>query len=385
MNGLNSSSGHPPLPPTSEADLVARLRLLRSRRVGPATFHRLISEHGSPEAAVAALPDIAADRGVRGYRACTWAAAKAEYDLGCKLGARLLVQHALDYPSSLADIADAPPLIWAMGNGDVLHRPMVALVGARNASSNGTRMAKRLAGELAEAGFTVVSGLARGIDTAAHIASLSHGTVAVLAGGVDHVYPEENAHLGKDILSQGARVSEQPIGLIAQARHFPQRNRIISGLAQAVVVVEAAAKSGTLITARQALDQGRDVLAVPGHPVDARAAGCNMLIRDGATLVRGTDDIIALLDTQHALPQPAHVVQIAAEAPRTFFQKPLAAAAHLHQKILDRLGPAPTAEDQLVRDLKVPPAQVASALVELELDGTVERQPGGTVTKIPRN
>ncbi len=389
MDGLNSSSGHPPLPPTSEDDLVSRLRLLRSRRVGPATYHRLIREHATAQGALAALPDIAADRGVKGYRTCTFQTAKGELDAGRKLGAQLVAQGSADYPSSLAQVTDAPPLVWVMGNLSVLHRPMVALVGARNASSNGTRMAKKLAHELAEAGIAVVSGLARGVDTAAHLGSLDHGTVAVLAGGVDQVYPEENCHLGKNILAQGARISEQPIGLVAQARHFPRRNRIISGLSQAVIVVEAAAKSGTLITARQALDQGREVLAVPGHPMDPRASGCNMLIRDGATLVRGTDDILALLErptlTNTTLTQPPPKPKIAAESAQAFLHKPLSQIANLHKRILDRLGPAPTAEDQLVRDLKIPASQVSGALVELEMDGTIERQSGGMVSKIPPN
>lgn len=384
MNGWNPTSGHPPLPLTSEGDLISQLRLLRSPRVGPATFHRLVAEHGSADMAVKALPALALNRGVKNYRCFSAQQATQEYKAGVAQGAILLSQKDPRFPLSLKAISDAPPLLWVMGQAETLNRPMVALVGARNASSNGTRMARRLASALCEAGVLVVSGLARGIDTAAHMASLSHGTIAVLAGGVDRIYPEENTHLGRDILTNGARVSEQPIGLQAQARHFPRRNRIISGMAQAVVVVEAAAKSGTLITARQALDQGRDVLAVPGHPVDARAAGCNALIRDGATLVRTAEDILSLLSLPSKIVDRPKVLK-AAEPAQPFAPKPLQEVANLHRKILNRLGPAPTPEDQLGRDLNVASSALSGALVELELEGEIERQSGGMVAKIPRN
>jgi DNA processing protein len=256
---------------------------------------------------------------------------------------------------------------------------MIALVGARNASSLGTRMARRLAEQLGEAGYVVVSGMARGIDTAAHHASLATGTVAVMAGGVDVVYPVENAVLAQEIAEKGLRLSEQPLHLQPQARHFPQRNRIISGLAKAVVVVEAAGKSGSLITARTALDQGRDVLAVPGHPFDARAAGCNMLIRDGAVLVRGAEDVIA------ALAGGSRQAGYAATAPVPIPHAPperrsLAETTALHGMILDRLGPSPLAEDQLIRDLALPVGAVAPELLALELEGRIRRQPGGLLS-----
>ena len=253
---------------------------------------------------------------------------------------------------------------------------MIAIVGARNASSLGTRMAKRLAEELTAQGFVVVSGLARGIDTAAHHGALAGGTIAVQAGGVDVIYPAENATLAQDIASQGLRLSEAPMGLQPQARHFPARNRIISGLARAVVVVEAAAKSGSLITARNALDQARDVLAVPGHPFDARAAGCNMLLRDGAILVRNAADVIEALaplatDSEESPtlplpPSPQNLRQVAA----------------LHDMILSRLGPAPIAEDQLLRDIAAPATSIAPVLVDLELDGKIMRQAGGLLARV---
>jgi len=256
----------------------------------------------------------------------------------------------------------------------------VALVGARNASSLGTRMARALARELGEAGYVVASGLARGVDAAAHLAAVESGTIAVLAGGVDVIYPAENAGLAADIARRGLLLSEQPMGMAPQARHFPHRNRIISGLARAVVVVEAAARSGSLITARDALDQGREVLAVPGHPFDARAAGCNMLIRDGALLVRGGKDVIAALpmeetDEQPELPKrPAAPDTPPAPPPD---KRSLRETAKLHQQILSRLGPSPLAEDQLIRDLAAPAGRVGPALVDLELDGKITRQAGG--------
>jgi DNA processing protein len=250
---------------------------------------------------------------------------------------------------------------------------MIALVGARNASSLGGRMARKLAGDLADAGYVVVSGLARGIDAAAHLGALAGGTLAVQAGGVDVIYPVENTQLAHDIAKQGLRIAEMPMGLQPQARHFPARNRIISGIAQAVVVVEAAAKSGSLITARNALDQARDVLAVPGHPFDARAAGCNMLLRDGATLVRSADDVLEALapkPVETMLPQQAQPSRPA-----------LRNIAALHAMILQRLGPAPLAEDQLLRDLAVAATDVAPALVDLELDGKITRQAGGLLAR----
>ena len=281
-----------------------------------------------------------------------------------------------------------------MGDPAMAARPMVALVGARNASSLGLRMARKLAEGLGQAGITVVSGLARGIDAAAHLAALPTGTVAVMAGGVDVIYPAENATLAREIAERGLRLSEQPPGLDPLARHFPQRNRIVSGLASAVVVVEAAARSGSLITARTALDQGREVLAVPGHPFDGRATGCNLLIRDGATLVRGPEDVLEILAAKATPLRAAAAVAVAAPAPnraapsvatdgppRPPAPRPEAEIRALHRQILDRLGPAPLAEDQLIRDLAAPSAVVAPELVALELDGQVLRHPGGLLSR----
>ena len=368
------SSTHPPLPPTSEDDQFYRLRLLRSRRVGISTYRRLLAEHGTAHNALAALPEVARAAGVENYETCPEAVIHAELRDAKSMGARLVADDSADYPETLKDLSDAPPLLWAMGNVQLLARPMIALVGARNASSLGTRMARKLATELAAEGYVVVSGMARGIDTSAHLATLETGTVAVLAGGVDVIYPAENAELASGIARQGLRLSEQPMGKQPTSRLFPARNRIISGLARATVVVEAAAKSGSLITARDALDLGRDVLAVPGHPFDARAAGCNLLIRDGATLVRQTDDILEALS-----PIAAPILSPAAKPAKP--KRKLVETAKLHQQILDRLGPSPLAEDQLIRDLDIPSSEVTPALLELELDGRLDRQPGGLLRR----
>ncbi|MEM6939612.1 MAG: DNA-processing protein DprA [Pseudomonadota bacterium] len=378
---LDPSSTHPPLPPTPEDEQFARLRLLRSHRVGITTYKRLLTEHGSAQNALAALPEVARAAGVSNYRICPEGVIWAELKIAKSLNARLIALGEANYPASLSEIADAPPFLWAIGDAALLARPLVSLVGARNASSLGTRMAKSLARELGQAGYTVVSGLARGVDAAAHLASLDTGTIAVQAGGVDVVYPAENAELAEKIATSGLRLSEHPMGMQPKARHFPARNRIISGLSRATIVVEAAAKSGSLITARDALDQGRDVLAVPGHPFDARAAGCNILLRDGATLVRNADDVIEALMAQAAgqPPPPAQPVLMPAQQRPGSALKEIAA---LHRKILARLGPSPIAEDQLIRDLQAPANQVAPALVDLELDGHIARRPGGLLSKV---
>ncbi len=369
-------SPSPLTPPDTEEERLSWLRLLRSRRVGIATFFRLMSRHGGALGALAALPEIASAAGVDGYRVCPAEVAQAEMTTARLAGARMLTFGAPGYPARLMTLTDPPPILWALGRGELADRPAIAIVGARNASSLGTRMAKRLGADLGEAGHTVVSGLARGIDTAAHLAAIDSGTIAVMAGGVDVVYPAENAVLAQEIGENGLLVSEQPMGTQPQARHFPTRNRLISGLADAVVVVEAAAKSGSLITARDALDQGRDVMAVPGHPFDARAAGCNMLIRDGAALVRGSRDVIeSLAARQPDLAPPA--AQAAPAPPR-----PLAAAADLHRQILDRIGPSPLAEDQLIRDLGLGAADITPELVSLEMDGRIERRPGGLIARL---
>ncbi|WP_377186163.1 DNA-processing protein DprA [Ruegeria meonggei] len=369
------SSNHPTLPPTTEEDRFSWLRLLRSRKVGPATFRRLLREHGSAQNALTALPEVARAAGIEGYETCPPGVIEAELKAAEAANARLLCLGSADFPDALNDLSDAPPMLWAIGDLSPLQRKSIGMVGARNCSSLGARMARGLAADLGKEGYTIVSGLARGIDTAAHMAALKTGTVAVMAGGVDVVYPAENTDLAGDIAKSGLRVSEQPMGVTPQARYFPRRNRIISGLSQAVVVVEAAAKSGSLITARDALDQGREVLAVPGHPFDARAAGCNMLIRDGASLVRSAEDVIEALpqrqpETLEPMSDPQPDVQ----------QASVPSQASLHSEILARLGPSPIAEDQLIRDIAATAGEIGPALVDLELDRRILRQPGGLLS-----
>ena len=366
------SSSHPPLPPTMEEHQVAWLRLLRSRRVGISTFYRLMNDHGwDAEAAVRSLPQLARDAGVEGYSVFTKDAAKDEYRRARMAGARMIARGMAEYPEALAQIDDAPPFFWALGDTQLFNRPIVALVGARNASSLGKRMARSLSEGLSDAGFVVVSGLARGIDAVAHRAALKSGTIAVQAGGVDILYPTENADLARDIGDHGLRISECAFGQSPQARHFPARNRIISGLSKAVVVIEAAAKSGSLITARLAADQGREVFAVPGHPFDARAGGTNILIRDGATLVRGPEDILELLATDEDAPL---------DAPAPVDERSLADTSALHMEILNRLGPSPQSEDDIVRDVGGNVDAVSALLTELELQGRIERQSGGLLS-----
>lgn len=368
------SFGHPPLPPTSEEDRIARLRLLRSSRVGIATFYRLLNEHGSAHAALDALPEIARSKGVKSYTACPMAVAEMELVAGRQYGAALVHIGEADYPTGLTKLPDPPPMIWMIGAQHCLTARRVALIGARNASSLGTRMAQRLASDLGEAGFVVTSGLARGIDAVAHQSTLQTGTIAVQAGGVDVLYPAENAELARKIPANGLRLTEEPMGLQPQARHFPKRNRLIAALSEAVIVVEAAAKSGSLITARQALDMGTDVHAVPGHPMDGRASGCNMLIRDGALLVRSADDVIDALNVTAPAADPI--------TPSHAPERPREKIVDLHREILARLGPSPIAEDQIIRDMAQPAAKISPVLVELELLGKVERQAGGLLARL---
>lgn len=402
---LFSSSTTPLIPPSTEEDRSSWLRLFRSRGVGVHTFFRLMGEHGTADRVLAVLPELAAKAGVSNYAAAPVDAIAAELRAGRKAGAELLCWGEPDYPPLLAGIPDPPPIVWIRGRRALLARPAVALVGARNASSLGERMAKQLAQDLGQAGFVTASGLARGIDAAVHGATLKTGTIAVLGGGIDIPYPSENEALYRRIADVGLLISEQPMGLAPQARHFPRRNRIISGLARGLVVVEAAARSGSLITARNALDHGREVLAVPGHPFDGRATGCNMLIRDGATLVRSAADVIEALGQADAGFEPRAVAETDATAGQPVVppQQRAAAAAPPDpardsgppvaapkvadpakarlSAILSRLGPTPLAEDQLIRDLKLPATVVAPALMELELDGHIIRHVGGMVSR----
>ncbi|EBA04251.1 DNA processing protein DprA, putative [Rhodobacterales bacterium HTCC2150] len=380
----------PILPPKSADETIRWLQLYRSRRVGPATFYRLMTEHGSAGAALLALPEVARTSGVKNYACCDPMLAEQEYRAGMRAGFSLICAGSPHYPIGFARLSEAPPLFWAHGRLEFLSRPLLSIVGARNASSLGTRMARKLADDLGRAGFVVVSGLARGVDAAAHLGALPHGTIAVVAGGVDVVYPAENTDLAANISRDGLVISEQPLGLQPQAPHFPQRNRLISGLAKATIVIEAALKSGSLITARNAGDQGRDVLVVPGHPFDGRSGGCNALIRDGATLVRNADDVIEAIGTAKNERQPLSK-QI--ESHETLSGNPIKETeykptVHPHQQkdvqshIMALLSINPIAEDQLIRDLDLPSATVSAKLLDLELEGAIMRQSGGLLSRV---
>lgn len=330
---------------------------------------RLIAEHGSAGAALAALPDVARNAGVKGYETHSKAAADREWETARSLGFQPLFLGDPSYPRLLLQAADAPPLIWALGDLTHLLKPAIAIVGARNASSMGRRMASALARDLGDMGYTIVSGLARGVDEAAHHSAIETGTIAVQAGGLDVIYPKENDALARQLGEIGLCVSEQPVGLVPQARHFPQRNRIIAGLSLGVVVVEGAARSGSLITAKCAADLGRDVLAVPGSPLDGRAAGCNMLIRDGAVLVRSATDVDECFAIQPDLP---NLPLSLAATPRLDLS-----GAEINQKIVTLLSGAEVAEDDVIRDSGLPAPVVARCLTDLELEGRIIRAPGG--------
>ena len=372
--------------PLSDAERLDWLRLIRTENVGPVTFFRLLEQCGSAQRALQFLPEMARRGGrTAPLRVPAKADAEREIAANARIGARLLAACEPDYPEALAAIDDAPPLISVLGNAHLLGKRAVAIVGARNASLNGRRFTQQLARELAEAGLVVVSGMARGIDTAAHEGALSGGTVAVLAGGADVVYPEENEPLYRRLKAEGASVAECAVGTQPQARHFPRRNRLISGIALGVVVVEAAHKSGSLITARFALEQGREVFAVPGSPMDPRCQGPNALIRQGATLVESAADVIEAL---------AHLTRspLSERAQGDLFQAPPPAAliappdedelARARPLILESLGPSPVPVDELIRGCQLSPAIIHTVVLELELAGRVERRPGNQINLI---
>lgn len=367
--------------PIGDAERVARLRLIRSENVGPITFRQLLIRYRSAEAALEALPSLAA-RGGRGRRLRIASLADAQRELEAleAVGGTMLHLGQKDYPTLLAATEDAPPVLSVLGHPHLVLEQVVGIVGSRSASTNGKRLASQFAKALGEAGYVVASGLARGIDAAAHQGSLDTGTVAVVAGGVDVIYPRENTDLYHDIVSRGAVVAELPMGTVGQARHFPRRNRVISGLARGVLVVEATQRSGSLITARLAADQGREVYAIPGSPLDPRARGGNDLIRKGANLIETPSELIRLLED---LPMPS----LDAPPPHAFSGAPpsdpderdLAAA---RSRIGEALAPTPVEIDSLIADTGLPPALVAMVLLELELAGEVERLPGGRVARL---
>jgi DNA processing protein len=369
-----------PLRPLSDIERLAWLRLIRSENVGPITFRLLLERFGTASEALDALPDLSR-RGGRSKPVRIPPPGDTERELAAldKLGARLVALCEADYPPALAAADDAPPLLALRGRTDLLQRPAVALVGARNASANGRTIAKLMAAALAEAGWLVVSGFARGIDTAAHQGALPKGTAAVLAGGPDVVYPPENAALYADLLEAGTIVSEMPPGSEPQGRHFPRRNRIIAGLAMGTVVVEAAQKSGSLHTARLAAEYGREVMAVPGSPLDPRSSGCNRLLREGATLVESAEHVAeALQASASAIAEPLRPGFQTAARPAP----PPQDQGQAFDMVMELLSPAPVSVDELIRQCQLSAALVGTVLLDLELAGRLERHPGNRVALI---
>jgi DNA processing protein len=373
------------MPRLSESERIDWLQLCRSGGVGPRTFHKLLERFGTARQAYEELPRLMREAGGERWRRCRRDEAEAELAALQALGAYLIARIEPDYPARLAEIADPPPLLTVLGDPALLAAPAVAIIGARNASAHGRMLAKTLGQELAEAGLVVVSGLARGIDTAAHEGALAGGaTVAVIASGIDVAYPPDNAELMARIAARGAVVCERPPGAVPQARHFPRRNRIIAGLSLGVVVVEAAPQSGSLITARLAAEQGREVMAVPGSPLDPRHRGTNQLLRDGATLVESAADVRAALGALGAVPPPirrpsrrAPPASAPPSAPPVVAPPP---AGDLIGRLQERLGVEPLLVDELIRQCHATSSEVQQALLELELEGRIERHPGNRVS-----
>lgn len=365
---------NPAAPVLTQDEAFARIRLLRSPNIGPISFRQLLARFGTARAALDALPDLAG-RGGKGYRIAAEARISAEVAALRAAGGRYVFHDSPEYPPLLAELDSAPPILMVRGDLALAARPTVAIVGARNASAAAVKLARMFAGALAEAGYAIVSGLARGIDGAAHQASLAGGTIGVIASGIDITYPPEHADLQEAVAREGLLVAEQPPGTEPLARHFPSRNRIIAGLARGTLVVEAAPKSGSLITARLAGEFGREVMAIPGSPLDSRAQGCNQLIREGAVLVQSADDVAELLSAFDG-------------SPRSTFREP---AGNDWSALADApdAGPAdisalltiaPVPVDELIRQSGESPAAVQLALLELELAGRLVRHAGGRVS-----
>jgi DNA processing protein len=366
-----------------ERECLACLRLIRSDNVGPVTFRELIDHYGGAAAALEALPELSRRGGrMRAARVSSLADAEAELDRTRRVGAEPIFAVEPGYPQALAATDAAPPMIYVKGSRDLLARPAVAIVGSRQASAAGTKLARLFAAEIARGGYVIVSGLARGIDAAAHEASLDAGTIAVLAGGVDIVYPPEHAALQRAIAERGCLITEQPPGFEPRAKDFPRRNRLISGLSLAVLVIEAARRSGTLITARLAAEQGREVFAVPGHPLDPRAEGTNQLLKNGATLATEPADVLSALEPLTR--QSAQGLTEAAAAatlqpiPRG---TPLPVSRAARDRVISALGPQPIDVDELIRATGLGAREVRIVLMELDLAGRIERHGAQLVSR----
>ena len=357
-------------------DIVDRLRLVRSPGIGPVTYRQLIARFGSAAAALDAVPDLAARGGGKAPRLASRSDAEREIARVEQLGGRYLALGQGLYPRALAELDDAPPLLTVKGDLKLLDRPLVAIVGARNASAAACRFARQLAYDLGQQGVVAVSGLARGIDSAAHDGSFETGTIGVIAGGLDVFYPPENEARQRAMSERGLVVAEMPPGTEPRARHFPYRNRIIAGLSAGTVVVEAAPRSGSLITARLAAEAGREVMAVPGSPLDPRAQGCNQLIRDGATLIQNAADVL----------EAVRPIQPTLASPRAPFRPAepqwLDGDGGALGIVEELLGPSPVPVDEIIRLSGAPSGAVQMALLELDLAGRIERHAGGKVSLV---
>jgi DNA processing protein len=355
-------------------DQIARLRLIRSDNIGPVTYFQLIGRFGTAEAALDAIPDLAARGGGRAPRLVARDSIEREMEAVERLGARYLFLGQGLYPPLLAEAETAPPALIVKGQLSLLEKPSIAIVGARNASAAACRFARALAQNLGEQGNAIISGLARGIDTAAHDGSIDSGSIAVVAGGIDIFYPPENERRQRAIAERGLLIAEQPPGTEPRPRHFPYRNRIIAGLALGTVVVEAAPKSGSLITARQAAEFGREVMAVPGSPLDPRAQGCNQLIREGATLVQNAEDVLETI-------RPFGLGSVREpSSPDPAAASPAEAGDSERGAVLGLLSPTAVPADEIIRQSGLPPAIVHTILLELELAGRLERHAGGRIS-----
>ena len=362
----------------SRAERLDWLQLIRTEAIGPVTFFRLLEKFGSAAAALKALPTLSR---VAGRAAPLKLADRqlAEEELAAveEIGGELIAAAEPSYPAMLRPLPDRPPLLCVLGHAPLFEKPAVAIIGARNASAAGRKIARQFAEGLGAAGVVVVSGLARGIDGAAHAAALDTGTIAVVAGGADVIYPPEHAELTRAIAERGAVISERPLGQTPTARDFPRRNRLISGLSRGVVVVEAAAKSGTLITARFALDQGREVFAVPGSPLDPRCQGANRLIRDGAMLVETAEDILETLAAQLRGAREGDAPDLFGWAGEAAGEPDAEALKTARTAVLEALSFTPLHRDEILREVDAPAGLVADALLDLVLGGEAEEHPGG--------
>jgi DNA processing protein len=366
----------------SADERLASIQLIRSQNVGPKTFFQLMKVYGTTVKSMAALPELAKRGGAKKFTACSKADAQKELDACTTLGGHIITFYDEAYPPLLKHIADPPPIISVLGDVSLLHKDSIGMVGARNASTNGSRLAAKFAKELGEAGYVIASGLARGIDTAAHHGSLATGTIAVIAGGIDIIYPKENTELYERIREVGCIVAECAFGTVPQAKNFPRRNRIISGLSLGSVIVEAAKRSGSLITARMANEQGREVMAVPGFPLDPRAEGPNDLIKQGATLITSTQDVIDavkygnkddLFGSMNEQDTPSFTSARTVSPTETELDR-------VRGLIIEKLGHSAVLVDDLIAECTTSANTILTLLLELELAGRLERHPGNQVS-----